>query len=157
MTKRYWITGGGTGIGAALALLMAKRDNGIYQWSPSCPLEKIASQHPNIHAQMCDVTDPEMVTKTSKKLAGLTGLSSMLGPMILGQVTELTLASLNANAGQLLWQSMPALPDPTFLTHGGHLVLVASLAGLRGLANAAGYGPSKAAVISFAESLRAEL
>ena len=46
---------------------------------------------------------------------------------------------------------------PSMLEKGGHIAVVASLAGYRGLPNASGYGPSKAAVISLCESMRTEL
>ena len=46
---------------------------------------------------------------------------------------------------------------PKMTKQGGHIAVVASLAGYRGLPNASGYGPSKAAVISLCESIAAEL
>lgn len=160
MSKRYWITGGGTGIGAALALLMAKQGMTVFiSGRRPDPLEKIASQHPNIHTQICDVTDPAMVAKALKEIGQLDGAILNAGAYDPGPTHQITPAlfdtQMQVNYFGVIHACAALLPD--FLTHGGHLVLVASLAGLRGLPNASGYGPSKAAVISFAESLYAEL
>jgi short-subunit dehydrogenase len=53
--------------------------------------------------------------------------------------------------------SLDALLPAMIARRGGHVALVASVAGYRGLPKAAAYAPTKAAVISLAEVLRLEL
>ena len=64
--------------------------------------------------------------------------------------------SMTVNYGGIVNALEPLIP--AMLANGrGHIALVASVAGYRGLPKAAAYAPSKAAVISLAEVLRLEL
>jgi len=64
--------------------------------------------------------------------------------------------SLNVNYLGIANALEPLIPN-MIAAGKGHLALVASVAGYRGLPKAAAYAPSKAAVISLAEVLRLEL
>ena len=161
-----WITGGGSGIGRALALRLA-RDG----WNVAVSgrrremLEETARlAGGQVHAFPLDVTDLAAVHQA------VTRIEQQLGPI--------QLAVLNAGLGRFLKldelqaeilaehmrvnylgavNGIDALLPAMRARHAGHIVITASLAGYRGLPGGAAYAPTKAALISLAESLRFSL
>jgi NAD(P)-dependent dehydrogenase (short-subunit alcohol dehydrogenase family) len=161
-----WITGGGSGIGQALALRLAREG-----WKVAVSgrrmeaLQETAQQAAsNVHAYPLDVSDLEAMRRTAARI------ESEMGPI--------DLVVLNAGFGRLV--KLDNLRAETFANHmqinymgvvngidavlasfrrrqAGHIVIVASVAGYRGLPRIAAYGPTKAALINLAESLYFDL
>lgn len=160
-----WITGASSGIGRAVALHLAKSGVRVAASARSADaLAALAAQQPGITAFPLDVTDRAAVA------AAVRAIEATIGPI--------DLALLNAG----IWQPMGARDFnapmavhsisvnyfgivnaldaliPLLIGRGsGHLALVSSVAGYRGLPKAAAYSPSKAAVISLAETLKPDL
>ena len=158
-----WITGGGTGIGRALALRLAADGwQVVVSGRRAEPLQETASQAPGaIHPWPLDVTDLPAVRRA------VTEIEAKLGPITLavlnaGMYHPVKLdsfkAELMAEHMQVNYQGvvngMDAVLPGMRRRRGGHIVLVASVAGYRGLPLASGYGPTKAALINLAESLK---
>ena len=161
-----WIIGASSGIGRALVLQLASSGVQVAVSARRADLldELANSGSENILAFPVDVTDREAVRRTAE--------------LVLGKLGSIDLAVLVAGVGQLMGatdysaeraQEAMAINyggvvnalDPllkTMLAAGkGQLALVASVAGYRGLPNSAAYAPTKAALISLAESLRPQL
>lgn len=160
-----WITGASSGIGRDVALHLAKSGVRVAASARSADaLVTLAAQQPGITAFPLDVTDRAAVA------AVVRSIEATIGPI--------DLALLNAG----IWQPMGARDFnapmavhsisvnyfgiinaldaliPLLIGRGsGHLALVSSVAGYRGLPKAAAYSPSKAAVISLAETLKPDL
>jgi short-subunit dehydrogenase len=160
-----WITGGGTGIGREVALQLATAGCrvAISARSPG-PLAEVSGLNANVHAFPLDVTD---VAATATVVAAI---EQMLGPIDLALLNAGTWDPMGASdySAARAAQSMrvnyggicigaEALIPRFRERKAGHLALVASVAGYRGLPQAAAYAPSKAAVISLAEVLRGDL
>ncbi len=160
-----WITGASTGIGRELALRMANQGSRVAASARSADkLADLAALSKNITAFPLDVTDEAAVA------ACVTRIEAELG--------AIDLAVLNAG----VWHPMTAsnydlakAKDSNTVNYvgvinalhpvmkammargAGHIALVASVAGYRGLPKGAAYAPTKAALISLAESLYADL
>jgi len=158
-----WITGGGTGIGRALALqLVADGWQVVVSGRRVEPLAETASEAAGrIHAWPLDVTDLFAVR------AAVPAIETKHGPITLavlnaGMFKSVKLDSFKAETFAahvaVNYQGVVNCMDPLIpLMCGrrrGHLVLVASVAGYRGLPLASAYGPTKAALINLAESLK---
>ena len=158
-----WITGGGTGIGRALALKLAADGwQVVVSGRRPEPLLETSAQAPGvIHAWPLDVTDLAAVRRA------VTDIESKHGPIGLavlnaGMYQAVKLDSFNAELMaehmrvnyQGVVNGMDALLPAMRQRHSGHMVLVASVAGYRGLPLASAYGPTKAALINLAESLK---
>jgi len=163
--KTAWITGASTGIGREIALQLARQGVIVAASARSRDkLETLTREQPGIRGYPVDVTDAAAVSDVHQR--------------IVDEVGSLDLAILNAG----VWHPMKASKYdahraaesvsvnylgianalepliPAMRERGrGHIALVASVAGYRGLPKAAAYAPSKAAVISLAEVLRLEL
>jgi NAD(P)-dependent dehydrogenase (short-subunit alcohol dehydrogenase family) len=158
-----WITGGGTGIGRALALRLAADGwQVVVSGRRPEPLAETAGNSPGtIHTCPLDVTDVAAVRRA------VTDIEAKHGPITLavlnaGMYQAVKLdnfkAELMAEHMKVNYQGvvngMDALLPSMRKRKAGHVVLVASVAGYRGLPLASGYGPTKAALINLAESLK---
>ena len=163
--KTAWITGASTGIGRELALALATRGVRVAASARSVEkLDELVRLHPGIMAAPVDVTDPASVAAVHATI------SAQLGPIDLAVLNAGTwdpmeagdyravraMRSMAVNYGGIANALEPLLAD-MIARRSGHLALVASAAGYRGLPKAAAYAPSKAAVISLAEVLRLDL
>lgn len=162
--KSVWITGASHGIGRELAIQMAS--SGVQVTCSARSADALDKLHIDygIRPLPLDVTDAEAMARAVKDI------EQPQGP--------LDLAVFNAG----MYEPLPGgLADPqVFRRHmevnylgvvnglmavlpgmrrrrSGQLAVVGSVAGYRGLPKSAAYGPTKAALISLAETLRLEL
>jgi NAD(P)-dependent dehydrogenase (short-subunit alcohol dehydrogenase family) len=169
MTGVVWITGAGKGLGRAAAREYARRGWRVAASARSTGdlqtlVDETASLPGSITAYPHDVTDEAAVH------AALDAIERDLGPVDLAVFNAGTHIPLTAEA----FASAPfrTLIEVNILgvVHGlaailprliarrrGHVAVVASVAGYRGLPSAAAYGATKAALINMCESLKPEL
>lgn len=162
--RTAWVTGASTGIGREVALALAGRGVKVAASARSADtLAALAAEHPLIVPFPLDVTDRGAVTATAKSI------EQSLGPVDLAVLSAgiwqpssvqrfdagVSAQSMSVNylgIAHVIEALLPAM----IARRGGHLALVSSVAGYRGMPKAAAYGPSKAAVISLAEVLKTE-
>jgi NAD(P)-dependent dehydrogenase (short-subunit alcohol dehydrogenase family) len=160
-----WITGAGTGIGRSLALDLAREGVKV---AASARTERnlslLAAHHVAVDFYPLDVTDRAEVAKAVDEI------ESALGPIdlaILNAGTWRPLSAQKFDAGAvreaLETNYMGAVHCleallPRMIERGrGHIAIMASVAGYRGMPRAGGYAPTKAALINLAESLYADV
>jgi NAD(P)-dependent dehydrogenase (short-subunit alcohol dehydrogenase family) len=166
--KRVFITGASSGLGAALAReyaaqgatlgLLARRRGALEQLAASLP-------NPERHrVYEADVTDrAALAAAAADFIASLGGADIVIANAGVSQGTLTEHAEDLAVFDTILATNMSATVA-TFApfiagmkAHGGTLVGIGSVAGIRGLPGAGAYSASKAAVLSYCESLRLEL
>ena len=162
--QRVWLVGASTGIGRALAEhLHGLGAQLIVSARQQAALQDFVQQHPGSQALALDVTDAAAVrAATETALAGgpldlVCYCAGYYKPM---RATALDLPELlrhhEVNTVGALYLLDAVLPS--LLARGrGHLSLVSSVAGYRGLPQSLAYGPTKAALISLAETLYLDL
>jgi short-subunit dehydrogenase len=164
---RVFITGGSSGIGAALARhygargatlgLLARREGQLREVgrSTGAPFE----------AYPCDVRDLAAVKAAAEHFIGTHGLPDLViadagisHGTLTGEVEDIRTFGeiLAVNVTGMVHAFHPFLAGMR-ARRAGKLVGIASVAGYRGLPGAGAYSASKAAAISYLESLRAEL
>jgi short-subunit dehydrogenase len=163
--RTAWITGASTGIGRELAIALVRQGVKVAASARSADtLGELAQEHPGIAPLPLDVTDPEAMAQAARSIAGT------LGPIDLAVLNAgiwAPMAARNFSAAKAA-RSMAVnylgvvngieAVLPAMLERGeGHIAMVASVAGYRGVGPTAAYGPSKAAVINLAETLRNDL
>lgn len=161
-----WITGGGTGIGRAVALKLAQEG-----WTVAISartlahLEEIATQKPDkIYPFALDVKDSDAVAKTCKAIEDQLGDIS-LAMLSAGIYTKDCVAEFDPAAffetvdinlmGTV--RCLAALMPRMVARQSGRILVISSVAGYTGLPGAAAYGASKAALINMCQSLYPEL
>jgi NAD(P)-dependent dehydrogenase (short-subunit alcohol dehydrogenase family) len=156
------ITGGASGIGAACARVLAGEGTQLVLTDlDDAAGRRLAEQLGAVYLHH-DVTDeagwPEVIA-AAEKLGGLNILVANAGIGIMGSALDMSLAD---------WRRQMAINvDGVFLTvkhgiplmrrsGGGSVVMMSSVAGIRGSASLAGYSATKGAVRLFAKSIALE-
>lgn len=159
--RTYWLVGASEGLGRAMArALVAEGARVVLSARNLSRLEELAGDLPGCRALQVDVTDLEDVRRAAGELGKIDGVIYNAGaydPMpSTAWDTEPALAMCDVNylgAVRVLGEVLPG-----FLRDGtGDVTLVGSLAAYRGLPAAIGYGASKAALSSLAETMRFDL
>ncbi len=162
-----WITGAGKGIGRAVARRLAQ-DGWIVAASARTEddLASLASEFPpgRVHSYPLDVTD---LAGTEAILARIEREVGALDLAVLNAGTHIPVGAKDFSVDVVrrlvetnLMGTVHGLAQviPGFIARGrGHIAVVASLAGYRGLPTAAAYGATKAALINMCEALKPEL
>ena len=158
--KKIWITGASSGIGKAVAEKFAKEG---WQVAVSARrkeiLDQMAKDH-NIYSFPLDVVDEQNCKITFQK--------------IISEFTEIDLCIFCSGTYDPKKEKEIDIKQSKFIMDvnyfgvlncvksvekyfkdkkNGHISIVSSIAGYRGLPNSSGYGPSKAALNNFAESI----
>ena len=163
--KVVWITGASSGIGAALAERLASSVEAVAISARSTDkLANIAEHHSALSSWPLDVTD---AAATVRVVADIQAAHGPIDLAILNAaawtpqpVKEFTVDAVRLGVEVNYMGVIHGLAAvlPGMLARGrGHIAIVASVAGYRGLPNSITYGPTKAALINLAETLRAEL
>ena len=159
-----WLVGASSGIGRALATLLHAQGALVYVSARnSQALQAWVAQHPGATALTLDVTKAETVRAAAQQILASHRLDLVLycaGHYRALRATSYDLdemlkhASINyLGALHVLDCVLPALISQ----HSGHISLVSSVAGHRGLPQSLAYGPTKAALINLAETLYLDL
>ncbi|MBT0957962.1 SDR family NAD(P)-dependent oxidoreductase [Alphaproteobacteria bacterium KMM 3653] len=160
--KRYWIVGASEGLGRALAAkLSAVGAEVILSARSADRLDELAAGLPaKSQVAVLDVTDGAAVAEAASAVGDVDGVIYVAGEFV--PMTAQTfdgeaaarMVDINlSGAARVLGHVLPQM----VARNAGHIVLIGSLAGFRGLPGAAGYGASKAGLMSLAETLRADL
>jgi len=162
--QRVWVIGASTGIGAELARQLINAGSQVALSARSRgPLDAIAADT-NALVEPLDVTDAAAVAAVAERLNRRWGAID-LTLIVAGTHIEMRAANLDlAKARRLVEVNVMGplnvvaaiLPGLLEQRRGG-VAIVASVAGYRGLPRALVYGPTKAAMINFAESLYSDV
>jgi short-subunit dehydrogenase len=163
--RTAWITGASTGIGRELAVKLARDGIRVAASARSADrLDELAGSQPGIVPVPVDVADRAAVVAAHRHVLATIGSvdlavlnAGVWYPMAASDYdAERAAQSMTVNYLGIAHALEPLIPS-MIAAGKGHLALVASVAGYRGLPKASAYAPSKAAVISLAEVLRLEL
>ncbi|KQY54483.1 MULTISPECIES: SDR family oxidoreductase [unclassified Nocardioides] len=157
---RHLVTGAGSGIGAAVARILAGRGDEL--WLPARSAQRaddLSREFPQAHVFVADLADPASLEQSLTGLPdALDSVLHIAGVVELGPVAELEVDDLRAQldvnlvAPMLLTKAcLPALRAAR-----GLVLVVNSSAGLTANAHWSAYAASKFGVRAFADALRAE-
>lgn len=159
--KTALVTGGGTGVGAAIALALARQGAKVWiSGRRSRPLETIASESANIYPVIGDVTDPQdcklmIEAAQSPDIVVANAGASISKPFHKVTADDMqTMMSINLFG---VFNVFSAALGPMKSRGSGRLISVASTAGLKGYPYVSAYCAAKHAVVGLTRSLALEL
>jgi NAD(P)-dependent dehydrogenase (short-subunit alcohol dehydrogenase family) len=167
--KTVWLVGASTGIGRATAsALHAAGAHVVVSARGKEALDSFVAAHPGSQAMMLDATDRNAMRLAAQQIG------QQQGQLDLAMFCAGTYAAMRATAfdfdvaqrhvqvnyvGALIMLDvvLPLLLAQAAQGRGGHISLVSSVAGFRGLPQSLAYGPTKAALINLAETMYLDL
>ena len=167
----WLITGAASGIGRELASQLARRGDKLVLWDRDAErLERTAALlgPAVLHSEVVDVVNAEAARESAERSVDAAGLIAhvvhcagimRVGPSVTMSATDYrAIIEVNYLGSVHVARAMlPVLLEAGRRLGHAELVLIASIAGLRGIPLLAGYSASKHAVMGFAEGLRDEL
>ena len=161
MKKVIWITGGGTGIGKAVAIKFANQG-----WKVAISgrreniLKEVEDLNPNIKSFPLDVNDKrkcfEIMNNIKDEFGDIDICFFSTGTWDPKKEKEIDVEQIE-NVFKVNFfgtlNCIKAVEDHFRNRKNGIITIVSSIAGYKGLPNSTGYGPSKAALNNLAESL----
>ncbi|HAY47431.1 MAG TPA: short-chain dehydrogenase, partial [Thalassospira sp.] len=167
--QTIWIVGASAGIGAALATKFAnnptsEQQNIIISARNGDKLRELADALPGVIPVAVDITDPNAVKSALARIEEEFGLPD-LAVLAAGIYSPMKVANFSADTVRShidtnyigIVNCLEPLLTRMRARRSGEIAVVASVAGYRGLPNAAAYGPTKAALINLCETLHTEL
>ncbi len=163
--KTAIITGASDGIGAAFTKLLIKNDWNVIGISRSSrKLKEISKCFPSNEQSFkyysCDVQDFTKLKKIAKEIEvpDLLFLNAGIYSPVNASEINLDIYKNHLNINYLgVLNSYEAFLPSLIKKKNGHIIIMSSLSGWIGLPKAAAYGPTKAALRSFAQSARYDL
>ena len=162
--RSVWVVGASSGIGRATAEALLQAGAKVAVSSrQEAPLQALAQQYPHAWVVPADVTSLESLQDAAQQVQANQGLDWVI--YCAGHYQPLR--ADHYDLGQMMRHQdvnylgalrMLEVVLPSLLSqHQGHVSLVASVAGYRGLPQSLAYGPTKAALIHLAEALYLDL
>lgn len=166
MERRHaLVTGGGSGIGRAIALALAGDGIAVTVCGRKAePLEKVAAEHELVHAAIADVTDEASVEALHREAEAARGpfdivvANAGIASSAPAHKTSLDLwqRTIDTNLTGAFLTVKPAI-EPMKRAKRGRIVFIASIAGLKGAPYVSAYVAAKHGVIGLTRALAAEL
>ena len=161
MKKVIWITGGGTGIGKSVAIKFANQGwNVAISGRRENVLKEVEDINPSIKSFPLDVNDKEKCFEIMKNIkdefGGIDICFFSTGTWDPKKEREIDVEQIENVMKVNFFGTLNSIKsvEKYFKDLGkGHISIVSSIAGYRGLPNSTGYGPSKSALNNLAESL----
>ena len=161
--KRVWVIGASSGIGEACAIALLAAGASVALSGRRLQNLQAVAQHAKPNQSLIlplDVTEPKVIQEAYQGLMQEWGqldlllfVSGIYIPLRADNF-EMESAEKTINANVLGPMRAVAAVLPNMLEqHSGHIAIVGSVAGYSGLPKALAYGPSKAAMINFCETL----
>lgn len=162
--KTVWIVGASSGIGQATAsALHGQGARVVVSARQARLLDDFVAKHPGSHALVLDATNRQAVQAAARQLLARAPLDCVVycaGHYRAMRADAMDLADMERHVSVNYLGALYLLDAvlPALLARGaGHISLVGSVAGYRGLPNSLAYGPTKAALINLAETLYLDL
>ncbi|WNO05580.1 SDR family NAD(P)-dependent oxidoreductase [Rhodoferax mekongensis] len=162
--KSVWIVGASSGIGEATAsALHALGARVTVSARKEAALQDFATRHPGSRALVLDASDQAAVQAAVDTLLAAGPLDCVIycaGHYNAMRAYEMDVPDMERHMQVNYLGALYVLQavTPAMLAQGhGHISLVGSVAGYRGLPNSLAYGPTKAALINLAETLYLDL
>jgi short-subunit dehydrogenase len=160
--KRYWLVGASDGLGAALSHSLSRVGAEVIVSARSEEkLSALVAELPGKASyQTIDVSDNDSVIAAVEAVGEVDGVVFLAGVYWPFGAKEWNADQANAMADvnftglmRVMGQVVPRM----VARDAGHIVIISSLSGFRGLPRSIGYSASKAATMSLAESMYADL